>query len=111
MGAVNIRAIQKQHMKMDVQVQRAAKALDQGDGAGLCGGFCISGFSSQMRGNGPIDDTGSFVLSSARDENILAARMHPFSRNDSSNDTYTFRYKPSRSALNREWRQRAGMGP
>ena len=36
MGAVNVHAIQKQHMKMDVQVQRAAKALDQGDGAGVC---------------------------------------------------------------------------
>ena len=34
----------------------AAESLDQGDSAGLCGGFCITGIPSQMRGNGAVDD-------------------------------------------------------
>ena len=54
MGVVAVDSIQKQHMKMDVQVQRTAKALDQGNSAGVCRGFCIAGFVGQMRGNAAL---------------------------------------------------------
>ena len=32
------------------------KTLNQGDGTGLCHGFGLAGFSSQMRGKDAIDD-------------------------------------------------------
>ena len=37
------------------RVQCAAKALYQGDSAGVCRSFCVSGFVGQVRGNGAID--------------------------------------------------------
>ena len=39
MGAVAVNTIQEQHMEVDICVEGAPKALDQGHGAGLCGGF------------------------------------------------------------------------
>lgn len=41
---------------MSVDIERAAEALDQHDCAGLCRGFRIAGFLSEMGGNGAIDN-------------------------------------------------------
>lgn len=43
-------------MKVDVEVERATEALDQGDGARLCRLVRKPGFSDQMRGQYAIDD-------------------------------------------------------
>jgi len=43
-------------VEVNVEVYCPAKSLDQGDGACLCGGFCITDFPSQMRGNGAVDE-------------------------------------------------------
>ena len=56
MPGINVDTIQKQHMEMDVQVQRAAEALDQGHGTSLCKGFCKARFVCQVRGDGAVDD-------------------------------------------------------
>ena len=55
-GAVDVNTIQKQHVKVNVEVHRPAESLDQGDGAGLCRGFGIAGFPSQMRSDSAVDD-------------------------------------------------------
>lgn len=34
-GALGIHAVKKQHMKMNIEVQRTTKTLDEGDGPGL----------------------------------------------------------------------------
>jgi len=44
------------HVKVNVEVQRPAESLDQGDSAGLCCGFGIASFPCQMCGNGAVDD-------------------------------------------------------
>ena len=44
-------------MKMDIQVQRAAEALNQGDGPRVSSRFCITGFPGQVRSNGAADNT------------------------------------------------------
>ena len=44
-------------MKMDIQVQRTAKTLDQGDGTCVSGLFCIAGFPGQVCSNGAADNT------------------------------------------------------
>ena len=41
---------------MDVQVQRAAKALDQRHGAGLRGGLLEPRLPDQVRADRPVDD-------------------------------------------------------
>ena len=38
---LHIDAIEKQHMDVDIQIERTAEALDQGDGAGLCWVYAI----------------------------------------------------------------------
>lgn len=43
-------------MKMNVQVQSAAEALDQGHGAGLCRGLCEACLAGQMRGDRAVDN-------------------------------------------------------
>jgi len=43
-------------VEVDIEVERTAKALDQGHCASLCGGFGKTGFVDQMRGNGAVDD-------------------------------------------------------
>ena len=45
-----------QQVEVDVQVQRAAEALDQGHGAGLRGGLRQPRPADQVRGNRPVDD-------------------------------------------------------
>ena len=55
--AASIDSVQHQQVKVDVQVQRAAKALDQGHGAGLRGCLGQSRLADQVRGDGPVDDT------------------------------------------------------
>ena len=56
-GTADVHPIQKQHMKVDIQVQCAAKSLDQGHGAGLCHRLCEARFVRQVRGDGTVDDT------------------------------------------------------
>jgi len=43
-------------MKVDIQIQRAAKTLDQGHCTGLCHGFRKARLVCQMRGDGSVDD-------------------------------------------------------
>ena len=40
----DVHAIQKQHVKMNVQVQRTAEALNQGNCTSLCHGLCEARF-------------------------------------------------------------------
>lgn len=37
-------------MEVDIQVERSAEALDQGNGAGACRGGPVPGLANQMRG-------------------------------------------------------------
>ena len=53
--------VQKQHMEMNIQIQRTAEALDQHHCAGLCHGFGVTGFVGHMRGNGRVDDAQHLV--------------------------------------------------
>jgi len=55
-AAGTVHPVQKQHMKMNIQVQCAAEALDQGHGAGLCCGLCEACLAGQMRGDGAVDN-------------------------------------------------------
>ncbi len=55
-GVADVHAVQKQHVEVNIQIQRAAEALDQGHGAGLCHGFCEARLAGQMRGDGAVDD-------------------------------------------------------
>ena len=48
--------VQKQHMEMNIQIQRTAEALDQHHCAGLRDGFGVTGYVGQVRGNGSIND-------------------------------------------------------
>ena len=43
-------------MQMDIQVERAAETLDQGNRAGARGGGCVSGLANEVRGECAIDD-------------------------------------------------------
>ena len=52
---VDIDPIQKQHMQMHVQVQGAAKALDQGNRAGCCCLFGVSSLINKVSGYDPVD--------------------------------------------------------
>lgn len=53
---MTVHPVQKQHMKMNIHVQSAAEALDQGHGAGLCRGLCEPCLAGQMRGDGVVDN-------------------------------------------------------
>ena len=53
---INVDTIQKQHMKVNIQIQSTAKTLDQGHRASLYKGFCKAGFMCQVRGDGAVDD-------------------------------------------------------
>jgi hypothetical protein len=55
-GTADVYSIQEQHMKMDIEIERTAEALDQGHGAGLCHGLCKARFVCQMRGDGTEDN-------------------------------------------------------
>lgn len=54
-GAIDVHAIEEQHVKMNIEIQRTVKALDQGDRTrnGRCVG--IPRFLDPMRGNGAAD--------------------------------------------------------
>ena len=41
---------------MDIQLERAAETLNQGDGACVSSRFYITGFSGQVRSNGAVDN-------------------------------------------------------
>ena len=43
--------------QMNVQIQRAAEALNQGDGPCVSRRFCKTGFPGQVRSNGAVDNT------------------------------------------------------
>lgn len=43
-------------MEVDIQIERAAEALDQGHGASLYHGICKARFMCQVRGDGSVDD-------------------------------------------------------
>lgn len=51
-GTVDVDPIEEQHMEVNIQVQRAAEALDQRDGAGACRFVRQPRLFNQMRGNG-----------------------------------------------------------
>jgi len=42
---------------MNIQIQRAAEALNQGDGPCVSRRFCKTGFPGQVRSNGAVDNT------------------------------------------------------
>ena len=44
-------------MQVCIQVKRTAEKLNQCDRIGVCGGFCVTGFFANVRGDGAIDDT------------------------------------------------------
>jgi len=46
---------------MDIQLERAAETLNQGDGACVSSRFYITGFSGQVRSNGAVDNTQRLV--------------------------------------------------
>jgi hypothetical protein len=50
MDTAGIDAIKKQQVEKNIQIQRAAKALDQGDGAGVGRLVCPPCLFDQMRG-------------------------------------------------------------
>jgi hypothetical protein len=43
-------------MKMDVEIERPTKSLDQSHCTRLCRGFCKARFVRQVRGDGAIDN-------------------------------------------------------
>jgi len=49
------------HIKMDVEIQGAAEALDQCHGTGLSRRAGQPGFLEEMRGDSPVDDTQYFT--------------------------------------------------
>jgi len=55
--AVDVHPVKEQHVKVDVEVQRTAKALDQGNRASLGRLVRTARFLDQMRGDDTIDDT------------------------------------------------------
>ena len=54
--AASVDPVQHQQVKVDVQVQRAAEALDQGHGARLRVGLFMPCLADQVRGDRPVDD-------------------------------------------------------
>lgn len=55
-GTLNVHAIEEQHVKVNVEVQCTAEALDQGDGTGLGRLVGIARFLDQMRGDDAVND-------------------------------------------------------
>lgn len=55
-GIVDIHAIQEQHVKVDVRIQRTAEALDEGDRTRTDRRVGMSRFLDQVRGNDAVDD-------------------------------------------------------
>lgn len=55
-GVGQVHAIRYQHMEMHVQVQRTAKALNQGDRAALPRGPCEIGLVDQKSTDGAVYD-------------------------------------------------------
>lgn len=53
---IDVHAIEEQHVKVDVEVQRRAKSLDEGDCTRPGRVVCIACFLDQMRGNHAVDD-------------------------------------------------------
>ena len=53
--------IHKQQLEKDIQVQCAAKALDQRDLTGMGCGLSVDRLLGQIRGKGAIDDTQGFT--------------------------------------------------
>ena len=49
-GTADVYPIQKQHMKVDIQVQRTAETLDQGHSTSLCHGLRKTRFVRQVSG-------------------------------------------------------------
>ena len=49
-------------MKVNIQVERTTKALNQGDGTCVSGRFCITVFPGQVRSNGAVDNTQRLAL-------------------------------------------------
>jgi len=52
-----IHSVQKQHVKVNIQIQGAAESLDQGYSPGLGGGAGTPGLVDEMGLDGPVDDT------------------------------------------------------
>lgn len=52
-----IHAVQKQHVEMDIQIQGAAKSLDQGYSPGLGAGAGMPNLLDEMSLDGPVDET------------------------------------------------------
>ena len=55
-ASIDIHAIQKQHVEMNVEVKRTAEALDQRDGTRSGRVVCIARFPDQMRGDDTVND-------------------------------------------------------
>jgi hypothetical protein len=52
LGVCDVDTVQEQHVKMDVEVQGAAEALDQRNRTGVSALPGVTGFMNQVRGNG-----------------------------------------------------------
>jgi hypothetical protein len=52
MLGINVDTIQKQHMEMNVEIERTAEALDQCHCAGLCHSHSKTRFVRQVGGDG-----------------------------------------------------------
>jgi len=56
MDAIDVDSVQKNHMEVDIEVNRTTKSLNQRNCAGLCPGSCKARSVGQVRGNSAIDD-------------------------------------------------------
>ncbi len=59
---IYVHSIEKQHVKMDIQIQRTAKALNQGYSTCVCSRPRVTRFPDQMCGNGAISNAQCFAL-------------------------------------------------
>jgi hypothetical protein len=57
MPGINVDTMQKQHMEMNVEIERTAEALDQCHCAGLCRSHSKARLVRQVRGDGAVDNS------------------------------------------------------
>ena len=59
--ALDVHTVWKKHVKVDVEIERTPKSLDQRHRTGVGGHFCKTRLFDQMRGNGSVDDPQHFA--------------------------------------------------
>jgi hypothetical protein len=58
---LNINTIEKQHVKMHIEIDRTTKMLNQGNCLGVGRRFCMTRFFTYMRGDSAIDNAQCFT--------------------------------------------------